>query len=278
MAQSGGRTVFHASQYHRHQRPAWSLIEVLVVIATLSILIALLLPAIQFARRAAATITCGNNLKQIGIGLHAYHDVKRAFPCAGDNGWNFKTQSYIGGTMKESDYSWAYFILPYIEQESFSPTRPISIYTCPQRREVRLYMGQSRCDYGGNVGSDFANGMDGVFQRTRKGPCRIADITDGLSCTLMVGERRLNMALMDTNQVENEAYYNPGFDWDILRGVAPIAPDIHVTGKIGKLLNFQFGGPHTSLMTCFADGSVRNIAFDINANVFASMCIRNDNK
>ena len=91
-------------------RRAFTLVELLVVIAIIGILIALLLPAVQAAREAARRAQCTNNLKQIGIGLHNYHDSFKVFPptiIRGSTGNNEPSQGTV----------WSGSILPYIEQK-----------------------------------------------------------------------------------------------------------------------------------------------------------------
>jgi len=89
----------------RPPRPAFTLVELLVVIAIIGILIALLLPAVQAAREAARRAQCSNNLKQIGLGLHNYHDVNRTFPFA-----------FMVDDTTLNVQVWGTRILPYIEQ------------------------------------------------------------------------------------------------------------------------------------------------------------------
>ncbi len=92
-------------------RKAFTLIELLVVIAIIAVLIALLLPAVQQAREAARRTQCKNNLKQIGLALHNYHDVYLKFPYA-------TSSSIVGrfGIANATNHTWIEFILPFIEQ------------------------------------------------------------------------------------------------------------------------------------------------------------------
>src|SRR3989440_983437 len=94
----------------RRRRGAFTLIELLVVIAIIAILIALLVPAVQKVREAAARTQCVNNMKQIGLALQGYHDANKVFPPG-------LARKGIGdeGTGK-SAFFWSWFILPYIEQ------------------------------------------------------------------------------------------------------------------------------------------------------------------
>jgi prepilin-type N-terminal cleavage/methylation domain-containing protein len=95
----------------RKPKEGFTLVELLVVIAIIGILIALLLPAVQAAREAARRAECSNNLKQIGLGLHNYHDVNKTFPFA----WMVHLP---GGDISQLNIQcWGTRILPYIEQQ-----------------------------------------------------------------------------------------------------------------------------------------------------------------
>src|SRR5262245_28489291 len=132
-----------------NRRRGFTLIEVLVVVAIIAILMALLLPAVQKTREASLRLQCQNNLKQLGVALHNFHDVNGAFPASG---W---TQAGPGNPQGKF-VGWRPLTLPYIEQENLqklydfsmnwwegtNPTAaavPVKTYQCPsvpQRKEV----------------------------------------------------------------------------------------------------------------------------------------------
>ena len=92
----------------RRRHRGFALIELLVVIAIIAILIALLLPAVQQAREAARRISCTNNMRQLVLSMHNYHDQHRAFP--------------FSRTTTGPIHNWAAYLLPYIEQKNLAET------------------------------------------------------------------------------------------------------------------------------------------------------------
>jgi prepilin-type N-terminal cleavage/methylation domain-containing protein/prepilin-type processing-associated H-X9-DG protein len=127
-----------------------TIVELLVVIAIIGILIALLLPAVQHARESARRMRCANNLKQLGLAMHLYHDTLQAFPPA------FVNHGPYGNTGFSFTHGWAPFILPFIEQQQlydryrwdyplYHPanqsvvTVPLKDFQCPSTPEQNRY-------------------------------------------------------------------------------------------------------------------------------------------
>lgn len=189
----------------------FTLIELLVVIAIIAILISLLLPAVQQAREAARRTQCKNNLKQLGLALHNYHDVHGSFP----PGYFARNVSATDMAAAETGpgFAWGVAILPFLDQQNLfneidftldaedaanlpSGQTVLNGFLCPTDPAPRVFALPSGTElaasnyvgiYGyGSVSMAPGSGT-GVFYRNSS--TRIRDITDGTSNTICIGER-----------------------------------------------------------------------------------------
>ena len=195
-------------------RAGFTLVELLVVIAIIGILIALLLPAVQAAREAARRSQCTNNLKQIGLAFHGYHDVYRTFPAIA-----YRSHYIQGGS--SSNVWWTGFtamtmILPYMEQGTIydridwtcrpesNPNNqlfrlaPISAYQCPSDSRYGNASYPAYCNYNVSNGSNFLNVSwqyeNGMFRRDPGREVAIRDVRDGTTNTILACETLLGDA------------------------------------------------------------------------------------
>jgi prepilin-type N-terminal cleavage/methylation domain-containing protein len=286
------------------RRAAFTLIELLVVIAIIAVLIALLVPAVQKVREAAARTQCLNNLKQIGLALHNYHDQIKTLPPG------YLDVAPWPNNDAGPGWGWASFILANLEQQALqsqvnlgldvgSPVAPIpsvrtqflSVFYCPA--DIQLFT-FTATDGGGNIwllaqGSYVAcNGNDGVddnttpphtgaFVRATRG-FRFADISDGLSNTFFVGERSTTMSLSTWAGVPLNAIVpsvrSPG-DFSggsalVLGHCGPHLPNDLIVTDADAMSSRHIGGVQFLL----GDGSVRMINNNISQPTYDALATR----
>jgi len=260
------------------RRQAFTLVELLVVIAIIAILICLLLPAIQKVREAAERTKCMNNLKQIGIGLHNYHDANGVLPPGLGAMTDIFKPSPNGGAAQASHEtipptvapffnryaSWLTWILPHVEEEArFATMRQtghptgmpggiVNLYICPSEwRGAVIGPVKSAYTIQGDRPPTFYVGVAGTAVNTKwpvndgvlynRSKVEMADITDGTSTTLMVGERapspNFDWGWWDTAIGPGTGQGSHGSwiigaqcDMDVVLGVAELAGPSGVTG------------------------------------------------
>jgi prepilin-type N-terminal cleavage/methylation domain-containing protein len=289
------------------RRHGFTLIELLVVIAIIAVLIALLLPAVQQAREAARRSQCINNLKQLGLALHSYHDSMSAFP----PGW-LGVQGGACNMEGPSGFAWGVHLLPYVDQaplyaqinfnlscndasNAIARRTALSVFRCPSDPSTDTWqLGEEgnptnilatlpSANYVGSFGTMGFEDIcaappfpaaqcisDGMF--FHNSCLRMSSVVDGTSNTVFLGEHRSNPAL---GWHSTWVGVVPQGEEAIARVLAvsdhtPNHPALH----IDDFSSWHVGGVHF----LFGDGRVRFITQSIDTNVFKAMATRAGNE
>jgi prepilin-type N-terminal cleavage/methylation domain-containing protein len=300
-------------------RAAFTLIELLVVIAIIGVLVGFLLPAVQQAREAARRMACTNNLKQLGLAMHSHHDAKKKLPAG-----------YISPGVAAADpssseatkgYAWGLLILPYLEEntvfavidqsleaagtanETAAAAALLNVYRCPTDAppatfevnnggSVTLPSSNYAAILGWNNVTTEAGQGNGVFFRNSE--IRFKHITDGLSKTICVGERKHIHDFFDQGPYEaNTTWYAavPGVNRNAGMAMMPMkteGPGSLVLGHVGQSGMMAGKTPnHTNHIVHFSsshyggvvfllcDGSTHFVADDISYELFKALGTRN---
>ena len=287
-------------------RRGFTLIELLVVIAIIAILVALLLPAVQQAREAARRSSCKNNLKQLGLAMHNYHDTHTVFP----PGWVIPRCPGVNDTdhrFIRNNPAWGMYLLPALEQGALydqfnfqmagpcttgapgtigllpAPTtanslnKSLDAFSCPSDiKSATSRDGFGSSSYVACRGNDANQGQTTSFSRLNgmvwaNSDCRMRDIVDGTSNTIMIGEVSWNQyfAHGDASGVSRGGLW-PGFgqhknDDMVSRTTNAIFP-INGSNSTNGNRNDGFGSFHKGgAQFVLADGSVRFISENIDS-------------
>tara|TARA_R110002111_G_scaffold262702_1_gene340324 strand:+ start:21715 stop:22584 length:870 start_codon:yes stop_codon:yes gene_type:complete len=270
---------------HSRKR-GFTLIELLVVIAIIAILIALLLPAVQQAREAARRSTCKNNMKQLGLALHNYHDTHRAFPPG-------SIEILVTGTTYTNLIGWQTFILPFMDQSPLyqsikseggfdAPWTGIAnltaankgaktiipAYICPSDPMGGINTNLSsygKSNYAASSGKEYSGGggdsVKGAFGVNTKSKFR--DFTDGLSNVFLAGERTTKEGRFGTIWIGPTA---AGSTFFVVGRSGDPASNNHLIngGSNASFSSVHVGGCHF----LFGDGRIRFISENINQETY----------
>jgi prepilin-type N-terminal cleavage/methylation domain-containing protein/prepilin-type processing-associated H-X9-DG protein len=283
------------------RRQAFTLIELLVVIAIIAVVMGLLLSAVQRVRESANRITCQNNLKELGLALHNYHDRLGHFPSG------YESRVDADGSDLGPGWGWAAYLLSDLEQDNLrnridfaqdimaavnAPFRvqTLKVFRCPSDRALDTFTvtdqnGQNLVDLahgnyiamsGNGSTTDHVDDNDGSFLRNRR--FRVADITDGLSSTIFLGERSSDMSLATWTGAVTGGVVPSNRDPDGLEGAPALVlghAGFQLPGDPNVLDADGFASRHPQGANfLFGDGSVHWLGSNIRAVVYDALVSR----
>jgi prepilin-type N-terminal cleavage/methylation domain-containing protein len=322
MKESGMRDAHSVSET---RRPAFSLVELLVVVAIIGVLVALVLPAVQSAREAGRRTVCASNMRQLGLALHHLHDHLRRFPA----GWSGVASGHVPAESVDEvpGWAWSAHLLPQIEEQAtfdeidfrrpvFDPAAPgvhaairarvVPVFLCPSdgrgpTEQAGLFgIGQddhaeehddhaeeedahgfhpvdgpelgmlcelAKSNYVGSFGwareiDESPAGGDGVFFRNSR--VKFKDLSDGLSKTILVGERGSRLGCSTWVGAVSGA--------EALR--ARVVGTVDHALNAGEHFDDYSSGHAGGVQFVFGDAAVRFIADDVDLDVLRGMCTR----
>jgi prepilin-type N-terminal cleavage/methylation domain-containing protein/prepilin-type processing-associated H-X9-DG protein len=284
------------SRYHRC-RKALTMLEVLAAIVVIGLLAALLLPAVQYVRESAARVQCTNNLKQLGLAVFNYHQVSGYLPTNGGfppTGQSFNLETRQPGESYDWGFgnpnrggidqpgSWAFAVLPYVDQEGAyklaEQGAALKTYLCPTRGrefpqvtplndpgpvfEGWLYETDGRNPW---AKTDYAGNAAVILPRGKA--MSLAQITDGTSKTILLGEKSM----------DPRAYNTGGWGWDEPLFTGGSSGTTRSGDRInqdlpGVTFEYNWGTPHAGVCHfLFADGSVRPVSTGIATSIIQAV-------
>jgi prepilin-type N-terminal cleavage/methylation domain-containing protein len=290
----------------------FTLIELLVVMAIIGVLISLLVPAVQKVREAASRTQCVNNLKQIGLAAHAYHDSNK-----------FLVPAWLGGNASDPDgwASWAVLLLPHLDQgplytqwninylaSTQTPSayqQQLNVFHCSSRPGFVLSQGDFVAAGGGlsDYGASFGTGANGsnsngaiiptydmnnstttdasgkaVLKPGWRGQVTFTTILDGTSNTTMFGEKHVRPASLRGKNEDRSIFGGQNNSIRRMMGIdtnGDQRPLSAPDNQNGALANTTFGGPHPGICNfVLCDGTVRPLSTSTSLQTLTALVTR----
>ncbi len=285
-------------------RRGFTLIELLLVIGILAVLAGLLLPAVQRVRAAATVIACQNNLRQVGLAMHQFSLLRKVYPSNGGwdgkqtildtNGQPFTPTTFdftvnklfqwgVGDPMRkpaDQTGSWAYSILPFLDQEAVWRQRTwniaLAVYICPARRAPLAETVLAQDDWGKYQGGGWAWGKTdyavNLFAFSNRPVCREPfTFSDGLSNTILIGEKAFNPRVETLHSWYWDEPFFLGGSKGTSRGGTALLRDSQGDWQDNPYKE-NWGSAHPpGVAFLFGDGGVRIIERDIDPETFVAL-------